>query len=126
LGQVEGGEVVEQAAMIRQYIIWRTNHVYDERLRRVIGRDPDLAGVRPVVVGGPAGAAVAEGHQRSWPMLLRSAVSSVTSHAEAMLGHADRPSPRSGSTLWKHPQRPQVSHQKRRSLLEARVRETNT
>jgi transposase len=28
----------EQASMIRRYIIWRNNHAYDERLRRVIER----------------------------------------------------------------------------------------
>jgi transposase len=28
----------EQASMIRRYIIWRNNHAYDERLRRVIDR----------------------------------------------------------------------------------------
>jgi transposase len=28
----------EQASMIRRYIIWRNNHAYDERLRRVINR----------------------------------------------------------------------------------------
>jgi transposase len=28
----------EQASMIRRYIIWRNNHAYDERLRRVIAR----------------------------------------------------------------------------------------
>jgi transposase len=27
-----------QASMIRRYIIWRNNHVYDERLRRIVGR----------------------------------------------------------------------------------------
>ena len=28
----------DQASMIRRYIIWRNNHAYDERLRRVIDR----------------------------------------------------------------------------------------
>jgi transposase len=28
----------EQASMIRRYIIWRNNHAYDERLRRIAGR----------------------------------------------------------------------------------------
>jgi hypothetical protein len=28
----------EQASMIRRYIIWRNNHAYDERLRRVVTR----------------------------------------------------------------------------------------
>jgi hypothetical protein len=28
----------ERASMIRRYIIWRNNHAYDERLRRVIAR----------------------------------------------------------------------------------------
>jgi hypothetical protein len=28
----------EQASMIRQYIIWRNNHAYDERLSRVVDR----------------------------------------------------------------------------------------
>jgi len=28
----------EQASMIRRYIIWRNNHAYDERLRRIITR----------------------------------------------------------------------------------------
>jgi transposase len=28
----------EQASMIRRYIIWRSNHAYDERLRRIVGR----------------------------------------------------------------------------------------
>jgi transposase len=32
----------EQASMIRRYIIWRNNHTYDERLRRIIDR-PNVA-----------------------------------------------------------------------------------
>ncbi len=28
----------EQGSMIRRYIIWRNNHAYDERLRRVVAR----------------------------------------------------------------------------------------
>jgi transposase len=28
----------EQASMIRRYIIWRNNHAYDERLRRLVDR----------------------------------------------------------------------------------------
>jgi transposase len=28
----------QQASMIRRYIIWRNNHAYDERLRRIIDR----------------------------------------------------------------------------------------
>ncbi|HXC78794.1 MAG TPA: hypothetical protein VNU19_17305, partial [Candidatus Acidoferrum sp.] len=28
----------EQASMIRRYIIWRNNHAYDERLRRIATR----------------------------------------------------------------------------------------
>ena len=28
----------EQASIIRRYIIWRNNHAYDERLRRIINR----------------------------------------------------------------------------------------
>jgi hypothetical protein len=28
----------EQASMIRRYIIWRNNHVYDERLRRIVAK----------------------------------------------------------------------------------------
>jgi hypothetical protein len=28
----------EQASMTRRYIIWRNNHAYDERLRRVVDR----------------------------------------------------------------------------------------
>ena len=28
----------EQASMIRRYIIWRNNHAYDERLRRIIAK----------------------------------------------------------------------------------------
>jgi hypothetical protein len=28
----------EQASMIRHYIIWRNNHAYDERLRRIVDR----------------------------------------------------------------------------------------
>ena len=28
----------EQASMIRRYIIWRNNHSYDERLRRIVNR----------------------------------------------------------------------------------------
>jgi hypothetical protein len=27
---------VQQGSMIRRYIIWRNNHAYDERLRRVV------------------------------------------------------------------------------------------
>jgi hypothetical protein len=33
----------QQARMIRRYIIWRNNHAYDERLRRVVTRDAALA-----------------------------------------------------------------------------------
>jgi len=29
----------EQASMIRRYIIWRNNHAYDERLRRIVDRE---------------------------------------------------------------------------------------
>ena len=28
----------EQASMIRRYTIWRNNHAYDERLRRIVDR----------------------------------------------------------------------------------------
>jgi hypothetical protein len=28
----------DQASMIRRYIIWRNNHAYDERLRRIVGK----------------------------------------------------------------------------------------
>jgi hypothetical protein len=28
----------EQASMIRRYIIWRNNHAYAERLRRIVDR----------------------------------------------------------------------------------------
>ena len=28
----------QQASMIRRYIIWRNNHTYDERLRRIVTR----------------------------------------------------------------------------------------
>ena len=28
----------EQGSMIRRYIIWRNNHAYDERLRRIVAR----------------------------------------------------------------------------------------
>ena len=28
----------EQGSMIRRYIIWRNNHAYDERLRRIVDR----------------------------------------------------------------------------------------
>jgi hypothetical protein len=28
----------EQAGMIRRYIIWRNNHAYDERLRRIVAK----------------------------------------------------------------------------------------
>jgi len=28
----------EQASMIHRYIIWRNNHAYDERLRRIVDR----------------------------------------------------------------------------------------
>jgi hypothetical protein len=36
----DSGSVVtwRQASMIRRYIIWRNNHVYDERLRQVAAR----------------------------------------------------------------------------------------
>jgi hypothetical protein len=30
----------EQASMIRRYIIWRNNHAYDERLRRIVDTVP--------------------------------------------------------------------------------------
>ena len=44
----------EQGSMIRRYIIWRNNHAYDERLRRIIDRanvglrDCQLKGVTSV------------------------------------------------------------------------------
>jgi hypothetical protein len=28
----------EQASLIRSYIIWRSNHAYDERLRQIVAR----------------------------------------------------------------------------------------
>jgi len=28
----------QQASVIRRYIIWRNNHVYDERLRRIVAK----------------------------------------------------------------------------------------
>jgi hypothetical protein len=28
----------EQASMILRYIVWRNNHAYDERLRRIVNR----------------------------------------------------------------------------------------
>ena len=28
----------KQASMIRRYIIWRNNHAYDQRLRRIVDR----------------------------------------------------------------------------------------
>ena len=28
----------EQASMIRRYIVWRNNHAYDERPRRIVGQ----------------------------------------------------------------------------------------
>ena len=31
----------EQGSMMRRYIIWRDNHAYDERLRRIIARAND-------------------------------------------------------------------------------------
>jgi len=33
----------EQASMICRYIIWRNNHAYDKRLRRIIDRAANLA-----------------------------------------------------------------------------------
>ena len=30
--------IVRRASMIRRYIIWRNNHAYDQRLRRIIDR----------------------------------------------------------------------------------------
>ena len=38
LDGTDHGSHREQASMIRRYIIWRNNHAYDERLRRVIDR----------------------------------------------------------------------------------------
>jgi hypothetical protein len=32
----------EQDSMIRRYIIWRNNHAYDERLRRIVARANQL------------------------------------------------------------------------------------
>jgi hypothetical protein len=32
------GSHAEQASMIRRYIIWRNNHAYDERLRRIVAK----------------------------------------------------------------------------------------
>ena len=30
--------IVRRASMIRRYIIWRNNHAYDQRLRRIVDR----------------------------------------------------------------------------------------
>jgi transposase len=38
LDGTDHGSHQEQASMIRRYIIWRNNHAYDERLRRIIDR----------------------------------------------------------------------------------------
>jgi hypothetical protein len=35
---VPGHSHKEQASMIRRYIIWRNNHAYDERLRRIVAK----------------------------------------------------------------------------------------
>ena len=43
----------EQASMIRRYIIWRNNHAYDERLRRVIERQT-LPEAAPALAEGTA------------------------------------------------------------------------
>jgi hypothetical protein len=40
----------EQASMIRRYIIWRNNHAYDERLRRII--DGANVACRDTLLGG--------------------------------------------------------------------------
>ena len=63
----------EQASMIRRYIIWRNNHAYDERLRRIVIRatlpDAALAAAISSATGLPPGRT---GHhcrkrcQRSW------------------------------------------------------------
>jgi len=43
----------EQASMIRRYIIWRNNHAYDERLRRIVAKVlPDVRDERGGVVAG--------------------------------------------------------------------------
>ncbi len=36
LGGTDHASHREQASMIRRYLIWRNDHAYDERLRRVI------------------------------------------------------------------------------------------
>jgi len=38
LDGTDHGTHKEQASMIRRYIIWRNNHAYDERLRRIVDR----------------------------------------------------------------------------------------
>jgi hypothetical protein len=38
LGGTDHATHQQQASMIRRYIIWRNNHAYDERLRRVVAR----------------------------------------------------------------------------------------
>ena len=38
LDGTDHGSHPEQASMIRRYIIWRNNHAYYERLRRIVAR----------------------------------------------------------------------------------------
>jgi transposase len=38
LDGTDHGSHTEQASMIRRYIIWRNNHAYDERLRRIVAK----------------------------------------------------------------------------------------
>jgi hypothetical protein len=38
LDGTEHASHTERASMIRRYIIWRNNHLYDERLRRIVDR----------------------------------------------------------------------------------------
>jgi transposase len=38
LDGTDHGSRTEQASMIRRYIIWRNNHAYDERLRRIAAK----------------------------------------------------------------------------------------
>jgi hypothetical protein len=35
----------EQASMMGRYIVWRSNHAYDERLRRIVSRADEIVAV---------------------------------------------------------------------------------
>jgi hypothetical protein len=76
--------------MIRRYIIWRNNHAYDERLRRIVAREVPRLDVASRSSGGSR-----RGH-RGYPVRMRKSPASprvtgaaAAAYAELGLGYID-------------------------------------